>query len=157
MNSRPNLTSRAAALSCLLSLLAATAVTRAQNYSLESWTVDGGGSISSNGQYRLTGTIGQPDAGKLAGGSYKLEGGFWSSLTLQQTPGAPILKINHLGNGFAVLSWPVSVSAFTLEEATAVSGVPWSAAPQTVVDTATEHTVTVPAAGVMKWYRLKKP
>ncbi len=46
-------------------------------------TIDGGGGgISSGGQYVLTGTIGQPDAGFSAGGNYELLGGFW--------PGGPL-------------------------------------------------------------------
>lgn len=121
-----------------------------------SWsTIDGGGGTSSGGQFQLSGTIGQPDAGALTGGNFKLEGGFWSSVTVQQTPGAPILKIKLIGGGMAVLSWPVSVTGFTLEETTAVASGAWSAVPDPVVDTATEHTVTVPAAGVIKCYRLK--
>lgn len=44
-----------------------------------SWsTVNGGGqTFSTGGPYILGGTIGQPDAGALSGGSYILEGGFW--------------------------------------------------------------------------------
>ena len=45
-------------------------------------TIDGGGGTSSGGQYALTGTIGQPDAGYSAGDSYELLGGFW--------PGGPL-------------------------------------------------------------------
>lgn len=47
-------------------------------YDLSWWTVDGGGhTYSTAGGYELGGTIGQPDAGVLAGGSYTLGGGFW--------------------------------------------------------------------------------
>ena len=47
-------------------------------YDLSWHTVDGGGgSFSSGGSYRLGGTIGQPDAGVLAGGEFVLVGGFW--------------------------------------------------------------------------------
>ena len=43
-----------------------------------SWsTIDGGGGTSTGGPYTLTGTIGQPDAGEMSGGDYKLSGGFW--------------------------------------------------------------------------------
>ena len=43
-----------------------------------SWYTIGSGGTSSGGPYQLTGTIGQPDAGYLDGGSYELLGGFWT-------------------------------------------------------------------------------
>jgi hypothetical protein len=47
-------------------------------YSLDWWTVDGGGTTSSTGgNYSLGGSIGQPDAGTSSGGTYTLDGGFW--------------------------------------------------------------------------------
>ena len=47
-------------------------------YTLDWWTVDGGGATSSTGgSYSLAGTIGQPDAGTSTGGTYALSGGFW--------------------------------------------------------------------------------
>ncbi len=47
-------------------------------YSLDWWTVDGGGN-SSGGDYALSGTLGQPDAGIASGGMYILNGGFWGA------------------------------------------------------------------------------
>ncbi|MHC4721595.1 MAG: hypothetical protein ACYS6I_02680 [Planctomycetota bacterium] len=45
-----------------------------------SWsTIDGGGGRSSGQDFVLIGTIGQPDAGEMAGGDYELSGGFWPS------------------------------------------------------------------------------
>jgi hypothetical protein len=47
-------------------------------YDLSWSTVDGGGAMySDGGSYVLGGTVGQPDAGLLAGGEYVLGGGFW--------------------------------------------------------------------------------
>ena len=47
-------------------------------YDLSWSSVDGGGyTFSAGGNYALGGTIGQPDAGLLSGGSYTLGGGFW--------------------------------------------------------------------------------
>lgn len=46
-------------------------------YVLEWSTIDGGGGTSSNGNYVLRGTIGQPDAGQISGGDYTVTGGFW--------------------------------------------------------------------------------
>jgi len=44
-----------------------------------SWhTVDGGGVMrSTGGDFELSGTIGQPDAGAMSGGDFTLTGGFW--------------------------------------------------------------------------------
>ena len=49
-------------------------------------TIDGGGGTSAGGQYKLTGTIGQPDAAYSEGGNYELFGGFW--------PGGPLCFVN---------------------------------------------------------------
>lgn len=42
-------------------------------------TIDSGGATSAGGTYEVTGSIGQPDAGEVSGGSFVLSGGFWSS------------------------------------------------------------------------------
>ena len=48
-------------------------------YDLSWSTIDGGGATASvGGTYALGGTIGQPDAGAMAGGGYELAGGFWA-------------------------------------------------------------------------------
>lgn len=49
------------------------------DYDLSWWTVDGGGGHGTGqGGYALDGTIGQPDAGVMAGGDYTLSGGLWA-------------------------------------------------------------------------------
>jgi len=65
-------------------LFTTTALTAgSQGYALSWWTVDGGGgSLSIEGGYSLSGTAGQPDAGLLAGSEYSLGGGFWGGGTL---------------------------------------------------------------------------
>ena len=56
------------------------------DYSIDWYTIDSGGGISSGGAYTLAGTIGQPDAAWSSGGSYELLGGFW--------PGGPLCFVN---------------------------------------------------------------
>jgi hypothetical protein len=46
------------------------------SYSLDWITVDSGGGHSAGGTYSLTGTIGQPDAGRLSSDSLALLGAF---------------------------------------------------------------------------------
>ncbi len=60
----------------LISSIQATAQSGG-GYDLSWFTIDGGGGTSSGEGYELSGTIGQPDAGVMAGGSYVLVGGFW--------------------------------------------------------------------------------
>jgi hypothetical protein len=44
-------------------------------------TIDGGSAQDLvDGSYSLAGRIGQPDAGRLSGGNYKIDGGFWVDL-----------------------------------------------------------------------------
>ena len=50
-------------------------------YDLPWWTVDSGGVTgSTSGNYTLSGTAGQPDAGSLSSGDYDLAGGFWGGI-----------------------------------------------------------------------------
>jgi len=62
----------------VLAGLPAAAQQPQQTYTLDWWTVDGGGATSSTANgYALGGTAGQPDAGLLSGNGYTLGGGFW--------------------------------------------------------------------------------
>jgi hypothetical protein len=61
-------------------------------YTLDWWTVDGGGAtFSTGGGYSLGGTIGQPDAGSLSGGSYQLNGGFWGGASINYNIYLPLV------------------------------------------------------------------
>jgi hypothetical protein len=99
----------------LLALLAASSILRAQNYSIDWYKVSGGGGTSSNGQYVVSGTIGQQDAGgPMTNGNFSLTGGFWA-LYAVQTPGAPYLFITQSGKN-AILSWSASATGYLLED-----------------------------------------
>jgi hypothetical protein len=96
-----------------ISLLIPT-ISFAQQYSIDWYKISGGGGTSSNGQYVISGTIGQHDAsGAITGGNYSLTGGFWSLFAVQ-TPGAPLLTITYSGNQ-AIVSWPFSATGWTLQ------------------------------------------
>ena len=87
----------------------------AQSYSIDWFTIDGGGGTSTSGVFSVSGTIGQPDAsGALTNGQYSVTGGFWGIIAAIQTPGAPILTITR-SNSFAIVSWADTGAAFRLE------------------------------------------
>ena len=51
----------------------------AQDFDLSWHTIDGGGEMfTSGGDFELSGTIGQPDAGAMIGGEFELVSGFWA-------------------------------------------------------------------------------
>src|ERR1017187_2637980 len=90
------------------------AVSFAQTYSVDWYKISGGGGTSTNGQYSVSGTIGQPDAsGAMHGGNYSVTGGFWAIYAVQ-TPGAPLLTITHSGSQ-AIVSWDQTVTGWTLQ------------------------------------------
>ncbi|MFH1747887.1 MAG: dockerin type I domain-containing protein [Planctomycetota bacterium] len=62
--------------------LLTTASVAANDFSLDWWTIDGGGEMwTTGGEYELSGTIGQPDAGvTMTGGDFELAGGFWPGI-----------------------------------------------------------------------------
>src|SRR5690349_4455036 len=61
-------------------------------YTLDWYTVDGGGGTSSSASYGLSGTVGQPDASVSNGGSYTLAGGFWAGAPSSYQLRVPLVK-----------------------------------------------------------------
>jgi hypothetical protein len=58
-----------------------------QTYEVTWYTIDGGGVMNaSGGVYEVSGTIGQPDAGELSGGTYTINGGFWGPACFPAAP-----------------------------------------------------------------------
>ncbi len=49
------------------------------SFRLRAHSIDGGGQGSSGGAFVVTGSIGQPDAGVHAGGTFRLTGGLWGT------------------------------------------------------------------------------
>ena len=63
----------------LLSYALAWAQSGGSRYSIDTYSIDGGGTAGGTaGGYSLSGTAGQPDAGLLQTGRYTLGNGFWA-------------------------------------------------------------------------------
>ena len=130
---------------------------RAQSYSIDWFTIDGGGGTSTGGVYAVSGTIDQPDAGTMSGSNYSIDGSFWGIIAAIQTPGAPILTITR-SNNFAIVSWPDTGTAFRLENNNNLSITNGRAtAPQTRSTNAGIISITAPASSGNNFYRLKNP
>ena len=138
-------------------MIAAVAVVNGQNYTLDWSSVDGGGGTSTGGVYVVSGTIGQADAGSMSGGVYTLEGGFWSLVSVVQTPGAPLLAIYPTPTNAVLVVWPSASSGYLLQQNIDLNTTNWVGVPQTPSDNGTVKSIVVSPAFGRKFYRLVKP
>jgi hypothetical protein len=141
-----------------LALTLAGLTGQAQTFTLDWFSIDGGGGKSTGGVYAVTGTIGQPDAGQMSGGQFVLQGGFWGVIAAVQTPGAPLLSISN-SSGNVTVSWPLPATDFLLEQTNRLTGLPgsWLASPYAYVTNATTISVTFPPTPGNLYLRLRKP
>jgi hypothetical protein len=128
--------------------------TSAQTYSIDWFKIAGGGGTSTNGQYSLSGTIGQPDAGgPVTGGNYSLTGGFWA-LSAVQTTGAPKLRIFLTTTNTAVVAWPSPSMGWRLQQNLNLAVPAWNSPAETVNDSGTEKFIIVKPPAGNRFYRL---
>jgi hypothetical protein len=140
----------------LANLLLASPGVLAQDYSLDWFTIDGGGGEWSDGYYTVAGTIGQPDAGEWSDGYYTIVGGFWSDLAVVPTPGAPGLSIHRTGTNAVVLSWPAPAPGWVLQESSNLPRGPWFTIIPPLAQAEGRLQATLPKASGKKFYRLKQ-
>ena len=140
---------------CLVCLTSVAA--RAQNYSIDWYTVDGGGGTSTGGAYSLSGTVGQPDAGLMSGGAYSLAGGFWGIIGVVSTPGGPLLSVRRTQTNTVVISWPSPSAGFYLHQIFNLNTTNWSAPSESVADNGTNKFIVVNPPTGNRIYRLSKP
>jgi hypothetical protein len=142
----------------LLLLATAACPANAQSYSVDWHTIDGGGGTSTSGMFTVTGTIGQPDAGAMGGGTYTLQGGFWGIVAAVQTEGAPWLTVTRSNNS-VVVSWPLPATGWRLHATTnlVTGGSLWTEIPPSYQTNGTNLQFTEPVPTGNKFYRLHKP
>lgn len=138
-----------------LGVLLVGAFSASAQYAIPWSKIAGGGATtpSTGGVYAVRGTLGQHDAsGALTNGQYAVTGGFWVLPLLVQTPGAPTLTVAPGAPGQAVISWSPATPGFVLQETTSLENPNWVNSPSGAT-----NPVNVPAAGLGKFYRLRKP
>ena len=127
----------------------------AQNFSIDWFTIDGGGGTSTGGVFSVSGTIGQPDAGRMSGGNFTLEGGFWGIIGAIQTPGSPLLSVLLTTTNTVIISWPAP-SSFSLQQNSNLLTTNWATASPLPSVTGTNNVVTNATTLPGKLYRLHK-
>ena len=135
---------------CLLAFIASATMLPAQPYTIDWYTVDGGGAMNlTGGTYTLSGTIGQPDAGHLADGTDTIDGGFWGLIALVP----PRLTITDSGATITIC-WPSPSTGFKLQQTTSSSPSSWTDVNWTPTDNGTTKCVTLPTTSATTLYRL---
>jgi len=144
-------------LSGALVLLMFALPVQAQSYSIGWYKIAGGGGTSTGATYQVTGTIGQPDAGgAMTGGNYSLTGGYWSLISVLQTPGLPNLSITFVGPNSVIVSWPATGS-YSLQTNSDLSISNWVGYGSTIDDNSGTNTVTITPPRGSLFFRLSNP
>ena len=144
-----------AGLALLLLPLTAAGIHAQTNFAVSWWTVDGGGGTSTGGVYSVSGTVGQPDAGMMSGGTYTLDGGFWAVIAAVQTPGAPLLRIFLTSTNTVVVAWPAPATGFVPQQNMNLATTNWVNMTNTVNTVGSEKQVIVSPPIGNRFYRLK--
>jgi len=139
----------------ILSITAAAA--QAQSYTIDWFTIDGGGGTSTGGVYSVSGTIGQPDAGRMSGGNFTLDGGFWGIIGAIQTPGSPLLRVVLTTSNTVVVAWPDPSTGFSLQQNAALGTTNWASVTNAPAVIGSERQVIISPPVGNRFYRLFHP
>jgi hypothetical protein len=140
----------------LVALLISAAITRAQNYTIDWYTIGGGGGTSTGSVYSVSGTIGQPSAGGASGGNYSATGGFWALIGAVQVPGSPLLRVFVTATNTVVVSWASPSTGFLLQQNPNVNTTNWVNVAQTPADNGTNKSVLIKPPQGNLFFRLKQ-
>jgi hypothetical protein len=128
----------------------------AQNYAVNWHAITGGGGVSSNAPYAITGTVGQPCVARSQGGRYAIDSGFWAYAAAIQTPGAPVLTIYRSSTNTVTISWPSPGAGFVLQSTTDLTAAQWSVVIASSTDDGVMKSVVVSLASGNQFFRLMK-
>lgn len=140
----------------VLALLMIAVAASAQSYSVDWYSIDGGGGTSTGGVYSVTGTIGQPDAGHMSGGNYSLDGGFWGIIAAVQTTNAPFLSISLTPTNTVLVYWPYPSTGFNLQQNPVLGTTDWTSVTNAPAQVGQQWQVIVQRPSGNRFYRLLK-
>ncbi len=116
-----------------------------------SGSFDIGGGTASNAEYRVSGTLQQPqDFGTLGGVNFALQGGILHDSLAVPHGDMPLLVLASVGKN-VLLSWSMTTPGFVLEMSGTVAPPVWTNAPG-----GAWSPVTIPALGERRLFRLKR-
>jgi hypothetical protein len=129
----------------------------AQTFSVDWFSIDGGGGTSTGGVFSVSGTIGQPDAGHMSGGNFTVDGGFWGIIGSIQMPGSPLLSVFVTTTNTVVVSWPAPSTGFSLQQNSNLSTTNWTTITNAVENVGANNQVKIAPPIGNRFYRLVFP
>ena len=144
----------------LLTLTAALALaitTQAQPFEVQTTFIGAPAGVSRNGAFTVSGVVGQPEAGSVAGGGFTSEGG-WPAPIIVESPGAPTLRIDfHRASGAVTVAWPASATGHTLEGNADVNDPEgWTDVSTTPVEVGDQLEVDLQPLDEARYFRLRR-
>ena len=140
----------------LVGLFICCAAAQSQTFSIDWFSIDGGSGTSTGGVYSVSGTIGQTDAGRMSGGNFTLDGGFWAIVAVQ-TPGGPALRVTRTTTNTVVVAWPAPSTGFSLQQNSSAASTNWTAVATAPVVVGSEKQVIIAPPSGNRFFRLKSP
>jgi hypothetical protein len=139
-----------------IALISCGAIVGAENYTIDWYTIGGGGGTSTGSVYSISGTIGQPGVGTASGNNYSVTGGFWALIGAVQMPGSPLLSVYVTGSNTVVVSWRSPSTGFVLQQNPNVNSTNWANVSQTPADNGTNKSILISPPRGNLFFRLKQ-
>jgi hypothetical protein len=128
----------------------------AQEFAINWFSIDGGGGVSTGDTFSISGIIGQPDAGVMAGGEFALEGGFWGVIAPIEA-GTPTLRLVLTETNTVVIAWPTNPPGFSLQQSSNLVIPNWLDVPDSPVTVGSENQVVLWPSTGSRFFRLFHP
>jgi hypothetical protein len=94
----------------------------------------------------------------MTNSQYSLTGGFWSVITVVQTPGAPLLTITFNSQLSTVaISWPSSATDFVLQQNSDLNSANWINTGLLITTNGMTESVTISPSTGNLFFRLNSP
>ena len=137
----------------LFALCTAASAQSGGPWAITSATLDSGGTSSAGGTWKVTGTVGQPDAStqKATNSGWAVAGGFWPGAVA--VPGGPMLAIFPLDSANVTIAWTAAAVGYQLQYSADLKL--WTDYPQLTISGAA-NVVWPLRNGPRYFFRLKK-
>lgn len=130
----------------------------APRFGMDWYEIGASAGASGAGQFTVSGSLARVESGTtLQGGRFALTSGYWSFITVLQTPGAPRLMLSMRDLRTVTITWPVSPEGFALQQSAALNPPAWANVRETATVSEGFNRVDLTVANGSTFFRLARP